>query len=110
MTDADVLAPIDHGDGAGQLWYYGMNVEDVVIDQANNKSYYTVSRIVENRSGSPITIGEIALWGNRRTNDINNQGFNSRSILARTALQTADQITLNDGEFAQIEYTIEVIS
>lgn len=110
MTDSNVLAPIPHGAAAGQLWYYGMNVEKVAIDGANNTATYKVNRIIENRSGGSITIQEIALFGNRRDSDVYNGGFTSPVILARTALASADQLTIADGEFAQIEYTIEIIS
>ncbi|MFH5833731.1 hypothetical protein [Halalkalibaculum sp. DA384] len=108
MTDTDCKGPIAHGDGAGQLWYYGMNVEEVVRDTASNKAYFKVNRIVENRTGNSITIGEIALFGNNRENNAHSNGMYSACI-ARTALKSTDQITIAAGEFAQIEYTIEII-
>lgn len=108
MTDADCKAPIAHGDGAGQLWYYGMNVEEINRDTVGNKATFKVNRIVENRTASGITIAEVALFGNTRNNGAQNYGM-AGSIIARTALASADQIMINAGEFAQIEYTVEVI-
>lgn len=109
MTDSDCKLPIDHGDQVGQLWYYGMNVEDPVTDETANKGYFKVNRIVENRSVDPITVAEVTLFGNRRDSAVYDYGMNQPRIMARTALKSTDQITINPGEFAMIEYTIEVI-
>lgn len=109
MTDDNCKAPIQHGSAGSQLWYYGMNVESVIRDQANNKAYFEVSRIVENRTANPITVAEISLLGNRRDNSLRDEGFDNPVIYARTALKSTDQITISPGEFAIIKYTIEVI-
>lgn len=109
MTDADCKAPILHGEGTGQLWHYGMNVEEVVRDDVANTAHFKVNRIVENRTAAPITIAEVSLFGNRRDSTVYDYGMNQPRIIARTALKSTDQITVNPGEFAMIEYTIEVI-
>ncbi|WP_020402805.1 hypothetical protein [Gracilimonas tropica] len=103
-TNTELIAQIDHSkDG---LYYYGSNVEDVIIDEANNKATFEVNRIFENRSAAPITIKEVGLFGN-------NSGeaqFNGVYMYARTALAPADQFTIQPGEFRIVRYTLEFIA
>lgn len=94
MTDAGVLARIPHGQDAGELLHHGMLIDPPVIDDVNGEAYFRLGRIFENLSGSSITIGEIALEKN--------------GPMARTALDSADQVLVDPGEFVKVDYTVKI--
>lgn len=111
MTDNNLLDLIPHGDKGtigdqeAQLWYHGMDFSEVVMDEVANKATFSMRRLFENKTGEPVDIKEVGLRGNWP----NNNSFSSHSQYARTALHPDDQITVQPGEFALVEYIVEVI-
>jgi hypothetical protein len=105
MTDQNLLGLIAHGAEQGELWYHGMDFDDLVIDELANKATFTMSRLFQNKSGSPIVIKEIGLRGNWSFNT----SFITNRQYARTAFHPDDQITVQPDEFVMVEYQVEVI-
>lgn len=105
-TNAGLIAQIDHEKNG--LYYHGSNVEDVVIDEVNNKATFEVNRIFENRSANPITVKEVGLFGNET--ETNTSEFDVIAMYARTALHPDDQFTIQPGEFRIVRYTLEFIA
>jgi len=105
MTDENLLGLIPHGAEEGQLWYHGMDFNDLEIDEVANKATFVMSRLFQNRSAAPIVIKEIGLRGNWSFNT----SFISNRLYARSALHPDDQVTVQPGEFIMVEYQVEVI-
>jgi hypothetical protein len=111
MTDNILLDQILHGDRGSvgdqgpQLWYHGMDFSEVSMDEVANKATFSMRRLFENKSDEPVTIKEIGLRGNWP----NNNSFSSHRQYARTALHPDDQVTVQPGQFALVEYVVEVI-
>lgn len=99
-----------HGSDAGQLYHYGNDVGPVTYDLLANKAQFTISRIFENRSGQPVVVKEIGLFGNTEIGGTSGVSSWTPEILARTALAPADQFTIQPGEYKKVEYIIEVIA
>lgn len=111
MTDENLLDVIRHGDEipegeqGPQLWYHGMDIGDVEMDEVANKATFSMRRFFENKLDEPVTIKEIGMRGNISSSS----NFTTHWQLARTALHPDDFITVQPGEFALVEYQVEVI-
>ena len=105
MTDENLLGLIPHGDQPGELWYHGMDFSDLAVDPVANKAAFSVSRLFQNKTADPIVIREIGLRGNWDFSPT----FAANKQYARTALHPDDQVTVQPGAFALVEYQVEIL-
>ena len=104
-TNTSLLSQIPHGEAQGELYYYGTVVEDMHTDVANNEVYFDVSRILENRTGSTITVSETALYSGYYDDD--NREYPRYSVMtSRHVLNTP--IDIPAGEFFKLTYRLKV--
>lgn len=98
---------IEHGESDGQLYHYGTDVTPIKYDTANNKATFRIERIFENRGSISVTAKEMGLYS--ISNGLGTEAIqNNIEIIARTALDSNDQITFAPGDYKKVIYEVEV--
>lgn len=106
MTNETLIARVEHGDQAGELYHFGNLIEDdVIVNDTAQTATIQIKRIFENRGSTAITIKEVGLNVNR---SLSSQNTFSPQMIARTALQSGDWYTIQPGDFVQIQYDIVI--
>lgn len=93
-TNAALDARVPHGIGDGELFYYGAAVEDLYIDESNNKAYFDVSRVFENRGTTSIDISEVGVYAGGANENQNR--IKHAHLIARHNLSTSNTIAAGD--------------
>jgi hypothetical protein len=93
-TNAGLSARVPHGIGDGELFYYGAAVEDFYIESSNNKAYFDVSRVFENRGSTSIDISEVGVYAG--TSNDNNDRIDFSHLIARHNLGSVNTIAAGD--------------
>lgn len=104
-SQTNLIAPIEHGTGTGELEYFGMYVMDegdFNVDTDADEAYFEIERIFRNVSGGSITIREIGINALASNYISNNEVF--------CILRDVDTIEVADGEYLKIKYRIKVAS
>jgi hypothetical protein len=90
-------AKVAHGEGSGQLFYYESTISSFETDDATNSCRWYLNRVVQNRSGAPITVSEIGLFMNTTI------GTNTVYMLDRK-FPDEGAVTIADGQFATFSW------
>jgi hypothetical protein len=100
---------IQHGEADGQLYHYGTDVSELSIDPATGKATFQIERIFENRGSVPVTVREMGIYGVTQVST--NRVIQAYpELLARTALDSTDEITFSPGEYKKVIYEVEGIA
>jgi hypothetical protein len=99
LTQIDLVSGINHGNGAGQLFYHPSNYTNMVENSTTNSMSFKITRAVENRSGSNISISEVGMF---------KSGSTSKFLLDRKVLSNAVTITNGNIVTFQWEFCYEV--
>lgn len=107
--DADAETPYDiggikHGSADGELYHHGVTVEDLIFDDANNEAYIVISRVFENRGATAITVKEVGVYAN-----ISTSPSYVPTLIARKALHSDDQFTIQPGELRKVNYNVKMV-
>jgi hypothetical protein len=100
-NDYNLVAPISHGTGSGQLVHGGVSVEDVIID--GNTTYFRIIRTFSNSSGGSVTVNEIGLIMRTLANFPNTW---DNVLLARDVLSSPVEVP--DGATLTVRYILSV--
>jgi hypothetical protein len=99
-----------HGEADGQLYHYGTDITPLKYDTVNNKATFTIERIFENRGSVAVAAKELGLVAISTHIDPNDAIERNRALIARTALDSTDEITFSPGEYKKVIYEVEVIA
>lgn len=94
-------AKIEHGEGAGQLFYYESTISSLEEDTTNNACRWYLNRVVQNRSGGTITVSELGLFSNVRTST----GIHIPFMVDRT-FPTEGGVAITNSAFATFSWEI----
>jgi hypothetical protein len=86
-TQLDLATPIHTGNSAGQLFYHPTSYTNISENSTTNSLSWTLTRPIENRSGSNITISEVGLFTSAGTST------NSRFMIDRRVLDAPVTVT-----------------
>jgi len=89
---------VAHGEGGGQLFYYESTITSLEEDGATNSCRWYLNRVVQNRSGSPITVNEIGLSMNVTINSTNAVFMIDRKF------PDEGGVTITNGQFATFSW------
>jgi len=106
-----------HGDNSGELHHHGSFITDYIVDETNDRLYFEMERVFENRTGSSITINEVGIYvgGAEYEDDINYAALTGGSyedelpdfhLITRSVLSTS--ITISAGNIKKLYYEIGV--
>jgi len=98
VGDHDLITPIAHGTGSGQLSYGSTTFTDPVTSGGDRK--FTISRTFTNGSGADITVNEVGLYAQHRTVAANPSYF--------CMDRTLNTFTVTNGTSKTVTYTIKV--
>lgn len=101
-TDYSLESLIEHGTGAGQMYYYATNV--VGISVSDNEISFDVVREIANQSGADITVYEIGLAIYYYYVE-DGTPYNLNVLLIRDVI--SDGITVPNGQSLRITYRIK---
>jgi len=89
-----LTTPVAHGDGSGQLFYYESTISSLEEDGATNSCRWYLNRVVQNRSGSPVTVNEIGLYTRFLTN----------TFMVDRKFPDEGGVTISNGQFATFSW------
>lgn len=101
-TDYNLEAKIEHGTGAGQMYYYATNIVGVSV--SDNEISLDVVRDIANQSGADITVNEVGL-ATRYHYTSEGTGYIINVLIIRDVIP--DGITVPNGQSLRITYRIK---
>jgi hypothetical protein len=98
QTNESLFGRITHGEGDGQLFHFGHYLMPIERDLVNQVYTIRFGRMFKNSGAIPITIKELGIVLSRTQTDY--------KLMARAAYEPADQVTVDPGEYIQVEVTL----
>jgi hypothetical protein len=95
----DLDAPLSHGNSAGQIFYHPSNYTNIIENSTTNSMNFTLTRAVENRTGSNVTISEIGVFSSGGRSSVN-----ERYMFYRAPIDPP--VTVTNGNSVTFNYEI----
>ena len=116
-TNTALDARIPHGDGPGELHYYGMFITAMTVDEVNGRVYFRAERVFENKTSADITINEVGLYAGAADGQYANYAYEAvdytdddylgdQHLITRNVLSTP--ITITAGSLKKLYYEIGI--
>jgi len=97
---------VPHGEGDGELYYSSALVEDIHVDQANNEIWFDISRLMENRGSTTITVNETGMYVGSTNYD--NQDYPEYAVMISRHILDAP-VDIVPGEVFKLKYRYKVV-
>lgn len=108
MGDYYLQTPIEHGEGANEMLYYGGFAENFVVGA--NYAEFSIMKAIENNSGNPIEIKEYVLVcaaDDNSTTSLISTDFVDLFAVTRNVLSVP--VTVQDQEILKVIYTLRCV-
>ena len=98
QTNESLFGRITHGEGDGQLLHFGHYLMPIERDLVNQVFTIRFGRLFKNSGTTPITVEELGVVLSRNQT--------AYELMARAAYDDSDKVTVEPGEYIQVEVTL----